>query len=179
MDVLTLGRLRSFLVVLAAWLFAGTMIELVLAGHVKTPVQLTPFALCILGLLTLGAVRIWPGRRSVYALRTVMALAVCGSGIGIAQHFLGNLEFAVETKPGADSLRILLAALTGGDPLLAPGILTVAAAVAIAATYSTSDEVWDEGLGPLGFGSIRRRMTRASADTVQGEPMGPQGAPSI
>ena len=44
---LTLRRLRGFLLAVTAALLAGTIVELVLVGHVGSPMQLVPFVLSI------------------------------------------------------------------------------------------------------------------------------------
>ncbi len=134
----TLRRLRTFLRLLAAGLFAGTVVELVLTGHTDGPVQFVPFALCGLGLLALMAVWMRPGRKTVRTLRVIMTVVVIGSGVGVAEHLWGNREFARETRPRASAMTLLLPTLTGVAPLLAPGILAVAAAVAMATTYGIS-----------------------------------------
>ena len=136
----TLQRLRSFLRGLAAALFGGTLAELLLARHTDGLLQLVPFALAALGLVALTAAWLRPSRRTVRVLRMVMPVVAAGGPLGIALHFWGNLDFARETRPGADAASLLLAALTGRDPLLAPGILAVAAAVALAATYEAGDQ---------------------------------------
>jgi hypothetical protein len=140
-ESLTLRHLRTFLLGLSAALFVGTSMELILAEHVGSLIQLTPFALCLLGLLALVVVWVRPNRRTVAALRLTMAAAALGSPVGIYEHFSVNLEFGSETQPNADAVRLLVAALTGGSPLLAPVILAVAAATAIAATYSARGRI--------------------------------------
>lgn len=138
-ETLTLRRLRGFLRGLAATLFVGTIAELVLAGHTDGLIQLVPFALCVLGLLALGAAWVRPGPRSERALRLVMAVVALGSVVGMAEHFWGNRAFARETHPTADARSLLRPALTGAAPLLAPGTLAVTAAVATAATFAAGD----------------------------------------
>ena len=138
-EALTLRRLRAFLLGLAAVLLVGTVAELLLAGHTESPVQLVPFLLCAMGLVAVGAVWARPGPRTVLALRVVMAAVALGSLVGVSQHLAGNLAFGQETQPGAGATRLLVAALTGGNPLLAPGVLALAAAVASAATYTAGD----------------------------------------
>ena len=135
----TLQRLRSFLRGLAAALFGGTLAELLLARHTDGLLQLVPFALAALGLVALATVWLRPSRGTVRLLRMVMPVVAAGGPLGVALHFWGNLAFARETRPGAAAASLLLAALTGRDPLLAPGILAIAAAVALAATYATDD----------------------------------------
>jgi hypothetical protein len=65
-----------------------------------------------------------------------MLIIAAGSLWGIYEHVTGNLEFVHEVRPHAGRIEVLRAALQGGDPLLAPGILAVGAIVAIAATYT-------------------------------------------
>jgi hypothetical protein len=134
-DTVTLRRLRTFLRALAAALFVGTVVELLLAEHTDSLLQLVPFLLCGLGLLALAAAWARPRRATVLTLRLVMVVVACGSLLGVTEHFLGNRAFARETHPRASAAGLLRPTLTGADPLLAPGILAVAAAVAAAATY--------------------------------------------
>ena len=69
-------------------------------------------------------------------VRLVMVVVAAGGVFGVAQHFLGNRGFALETRPNAGAATLFREALTGGVRLLAPGILAVAAAVALAATVA-------------------------------------------
>ena len=87
-------------------------------------------------------VTVWmrPGRWTVLALRIVMIAVVLGSLVGVAEHLEGNLELGRETQPNADAMRLFLAALAGGNPLLAPGILAISGALAMAATYSAGHQ---------------------------------------
>lgn len=139
-ESLTLRRLRTFLLRLAAVLLVGSIVELVLAEHTESPSQLAAFALCGFGLLALAAVWVWPCHRTVLALRIAMAVVAFGSLVGVGLHFWGNLELGRETQPNADPASLLVIALTGGVPLLAPGILAVSATLAIAATYSAGED---------------------------------------
>ena len=136
---LTLRRIRAFLHGLSGVLFVGTIVELLLVGHAEDLIQIVPFVLCVLGLVALAAVWLRPGRSTVLALRIVMIAVVLGSLVGVAEHFEGNLELGRETQPNADAMRLLTAGLAGGNPLLAPGILAISGALAMAATYSASD----------------------------------------
>lgn len=145
---LTLKRLRTFLHGLTAALLLGTIAELILVGHAETLVQIIPFVLCGLGLLALAAVWVRPSRGTVLLLRITMAAVALGSLVGMVEHVEGNLEFGRETQPNAGTTQLLVAALTGGNPLLAPGVLAVTAALAVAATYSTDEqETWKPARG--------------------------------
>jgi hypothetical protein len=55
--------------------------------------------------------------------------------IGIYEHIEHNLAFELEIRPNATAGQVFMEALGGASPLLAPGILALAAILAIAATY--------------------------------------------
>ena len=128
-------RLRRFLLITAACLCVGTVVELLLAKHYGEPMQLVPFGLCAVGLVAALAALRSPSRASLLALRGVMGLNLLGSLLGVYEHLEGNASFALELRPGAGWSDVLLPTLTGAAPLLAPGILALAAALAVAATY--------------------------------------------
>jgi hypothetical protein len=129
-------RLRMFLLALAAAMCLGTIAELALANHTKQAIQWLPFGLCAAGLVAVAAAWLRPTRASLWALRLVMGAAAVGSVIGGLEHISSNLEVVRETKPGLTLLPALWLAAHGAAPLLAPGVLAVAACVAMAATYS-------------------------------------------
>ncbi len=131
---LLLFRLRRFLLALAGLLFVGTVIELWLADHMKEAVQLIPFALCGLGLIAVSAALLRPHRKILLALRGCMGLVALGSLLGIYQHLQSNLAFELEIHPTATASDVVMGTLGGASPLLAPGILALAAVLAVAAT---------------------------------------------
>jgi hypothetical protein len=133
---LVVARLRAFLLWLACGLFAGTVVELWLTEHTESPVQLLPFLLCGIGLIATLVVIFRPGRASLQALRAIMVVAVVGGAFGVFQHLEHNLEFAREVNAAAADAAPLWTALTGANPPLAPGVLAVAALVALAASYA-------------------------------------------
>jgi hypothetical protein len=134
-DSLVLSRLRRFLLATAALLLAGTVAELLLVDHTESFTQWIPFALCGLGLLTAAAALFRPRRGALLALRASAALLALGSLYGVYEHVYGNVALQREVNPTATGSEILWGALDGGNPLLAPGVLTLAAALALAATY--------------------------------------------
>ncbi len=129
------GRLRRALLLLSAFMFGGSLVELWLVDHTGEPVQYIPFVLCGLGLIVVAAVLIAPQRRTLYALRGVMLVVVVGSLIGMYEHLEGNFAFELEIRPGATAGDVVMQALKGANPLMAPGMLAVAAALALLATY--------------------------------------------
>ena len=140
-ELQTLVRLRLFLRLLAGGLFAGTIAELVLAEHVEEPIQWLPFILCGLGLLVMAWAWLRPQRIATFALIGVMVLTMGASFFGMWEHFEGNRAFTLERRPTASGWYLLRHSLQGGAPLLAPGILIVGAAVALAGTVRVGGAV--------------------------------------
>ena len=134
-DAVVLLRLRKFLLLVSALLFVGTMFELWLINHSESFTQLIPFALCGLGLIVVCAALLRPRRAALLGLRASMGLVALGSLFGLYQHIENNLGFHRELHPNASTGELLMGALGGANPLLAPGILALTAALAVAATY--------------------------------------------
>ncbi len=130
-----LQRLRTFLLLLAAGLSAGAVVELWAANHTEEPLQWVPFVLCGLSLVAIVAALLHPQQGILLTLRGVMILMIAGSLLGIYEHVAGNIAFAQEIRPGTPAGDLLLEGLTGGNPSLAPGMLAVGALIALAATY--------------------------------------------
>lgn len=129
-------RLRTFLLWLAGSMCIGTTVELFLTKHYEDPLQLIPFVLCGVGLIAVVAALRRPQRARLLALRGVMSLLLLGSLLGIYEHLVNNFAFELDMRPSAVWSDVWFQALRGAAPLLAPGILAVAAVVAIAATYA-------------------------------------------
>jgi hypothetical protein len=130
-----LRRLRRFLLALSLVLLAGAAVELWLVEHTEDTLQLIPFALCGLGAAVLIAAMVRPARAMLWALRAVMLLVAAGSLLGVYLHVESNFELERELYPDRSAGRMLLGALGGANPLLAPGVLIMAAVLAFAATY--------------------------------------------
>jgi len=130
-----LSRLRRFLLLLSLFLFGGALVELSLVGHTKELVQWIAFALAGAGAFTLLLVLFRLSPATVRILRVCMLLVVLGSLFGMYEHFSGNVAFAREIQPNSTMSRLFWRGLQGGNPLLAPGVLAVAAILALSATY--------------------------------------------
>lgn len=129
------ASLRRFLLVVAGCVFAGTVVELLFVGHAESLIQLVPFMLCAVGAVAVVVAFYAPRRRSLLALRGVMGLMVLGSVFGVYEHLTHNFAFELEIRPNATVSDVFWKALAGASPLIAPGILALAAVLAIAATY--------------------------------------------
>ena len=128
-------RGRRFLLVVSGALFAATAVELLLTEHYENPLQLVAFALCALGLAVVLAVWVAPRRATVQALRIGMVVVALGTLLGVYEHMAGNWAFAREVRPDAFGSDLAWSVLSGGNPLLAPGVLLLGGVLAVAATY--------------------------------------------
>lgn len=134
-DAETDGRIRRFLLGLTGLIFALTPVELWLADHTGEPAQAIPFVLCGLGLAAVAGVLLRPQRWTLVGLRATMVLVAAGGVVGGALHLLGNVRFEQEIRPSATLAEAFLSGLKGANPLLAPGLLVIAALIALAASY--------------------------------------------
>ena len=134
-----LRRLRRFLLLLAILLFAGALVELWLVGHTEDWVQLIPFVLAIVAIVVALLVMFRPSKGTIQVMRVWMAVVVLGTLFGVYQHIAGNIDFEREVNPRATTSQLAWQGLGGGNPLLAPGILAIAAVLAVAATYRYQD----------------------------------------
>lgn len=128
-------RFRQFLLWLAAAMCVGIVAELLLAGHYDATLQLLPIALCAVALVPILAVLFRPSRRTILALRGVMLVIALAGLLGMYEHITGNLSFAQEVNAAKANAAPVQTALTGANPVLAPGALGITALVALAATY--------------------------------------------
>lgn len=132
---LALARPRRLLFGVAAAAFAGTIVELVLAEHWEEAAQLIPLVLAMVGLATVVAGAFRPSRATLWLLRAAMLPVALGTLLGVREHLEGNAEIFVEVNAGAALPEAIWGALSGAAPVLAPGILVLAAVIALAATY--------------------------------------------
>jgi hypothetical protein len=130
-----LQKLRRFLLVLSVMLFGGALIELWLVGHTEDWLQWIPFGLSIAGSIAVFLTLFLPSPNTVRILRICMVVIVLGTLFGIYQHIAGNIALEREIDPKATTSQVVLRGLSGGNPLLAPGVLAIAAVLALAATY--------------------------------------------
>lgn len=130
-----LRRLRRFLLLLTVSLFAGALVELWLVGHTEDVIQLVPFVLSVVGIVVCLLVFFWPSTGTIQVMRIWMAVIILGTLLGVYLHIEGNVAFEREVDPQATTSKLILQGLGGGNPLLAPGILAIAALIAAAATY--------------------------------------------
>jgi hypothetical protein len=131
----TVSVIRAILLLALTAGMLGTGAELLFLGHYEDWWQIVPVALIALALLIIAWHLL---HRSPLPLRVFQGLMVlfAASGIaGIILHYLGNVEWERELKPGIAGLQLVWGALTGATPALAPGQMLQLALVGLAYTF--------------------------------------------
>lgn len=104
---------------------AGLAAELALTEHWHDRWQYIPFGLCAIGLLaSLIALR-WTTPAAQAVVRVLSVLMVVGAGVGMYQHVAANYRFESEIRPSLAITELVLPALMGASPVLAPGALAL------------------------------------------------------
>lgn len=132
-----LKNLRTFLLGFSIFIFAGSLVELFFLNHTREELQFVPFFLCVIGILLAALMLIKPRKSSLGILRVGMWLIAVGGVAGMTVHVLGNFE---TIRQGASLMEWLRFGLGGRNPFLAPGILSMAAALSLAAGYKYSNK---------------------------------------
>lgn len=102
---------------------AGAGSELILLGHYEQPWQRAPLIL-IGASLALLAVRLFvKDARVLRAFQICMGLFVVAGAVGVWLHYQSNVEFELEMNPAAAGWGLILEALQGAMPTLAPGTM--------------------------------------------------------
>jgi predicted CDP-diglyceride synthetase/phosphatidate cytidylyltransferase len=130
-----LRRLRRFLLALSIVLFLGALTELWLVAHTQDVVQWLAFVFAIIGGVSALLVLLKLNGTTIRLMRVCMFVVLAGSLFGIYQHISGNIAFEREIRPNSSTNRLISRGLRGGNPLLAPGVLAVAAVLALGATH--------------------------------------------
>lgn len=117
------SRLSRLLLALFAVGVAGTLVELLLLGHVEGWQQLVPVVLLAAGLLVAGWHAWRPGSATLRTVRWTGIVYVLSGLVGVWFHYRGNAEFERELSPDAAGWGLVREALTGATPALAPGTM--------------------------------------------------------
>lgn len=131
-DEKVLKNLRTFLLGFSIFIFAGSLVELFFLDHTRETLQLVPFFLIGLGIILAVLMLIKPTAAMLKIMRIGMWAIVMGGIVGMTVHVLGNLEMF---RQGTSFLQLLKQGLGGRNPFLAPGILSMAAVLSLAAGY--------------------------------------------
>lgn len=127
--------LRRFLLASAVATYLAAAVELILVDHYEEWQQVLPFVMIAVGLAAAGWAWASPAGLSLRSARWAGVFATITALAGVYFHVEGNLGFAREVRPDEGGLALAWDALSGGNPLLAPGMIALAGVLAAAATY--------------------------------------------
>ena len=126
---------RRFLLILATGTFCLIPAELALSGHTEGFLQLIPFIVSGVAIVSIGIWHLNKSTASLVLMRVVMVLSCAASVVGGIQHFLHNLELELEIRPGSVWTDVFVETISGASPLLAPGVLFLAGLMVLAAVH--------------------------------------------
>ena len=131
----TVSVLRQALLVLLVIGNIGTIVELVLLKHTDGAWQLFPLVLGVLTLLVLAWFGVSRSAASLRILQGIMLVMLLSGGIGVVQHFRGNVTYASESNPSLSGRELYLEAIRGSTPTLAPGVMAQLALIGLAFAF--------------------------------------------
>lgn len=117
----TRQRTGSLLLVLTGAI--GLAAELVLTEHWHDWWQCIPFTLCLLVSIASVMCLTRPGPTATRITRAIAVLTVIGALVGVGQHLWANGTFTAEIRPSYTLSQLIIPALVGASPALAPGAL--------------------------------------------------------
>ena len=117
------GAIRQALLGLVLLGALGLTVELVTLEHTASTTQWLPIAALLAAAGTAVALWLAPGQRTVRLHRAVLLLLLVLGAVGLVLHFRGNVLFELEIEPETGGITLLLRALYGATPALAPGAL--------------------------------------------------------
>jgi hypothetical protein len=115
------GPLRRILLAVFLLGALGTLAELILLEHYEDGWQLLPLALLGASPIAVALLILRPGAASLRSFQMLMLLLVAAGGIGVYQHYSGNVEFELEMYPSRGGFELIWESLKGATPALAPG----------------------------------------------------------
>ena len=131
-----IDRLYKFFVGFGIFIFIGTIVELSQLNHFGEELQIVPFILLPLGIL-LGLLMLFTKNPMIQKVAIIgMWVVAVGGMIGMIVHVSGNLESVFEGGQKLAFGQMIKQAIGGRNPLLAPGTLTIGAAMILAVAYA-------------------------------------------
>lgn len=131
----TIVVLRRMLLAVLVLGVAGTELELLLLKHTDGVWQLIPITLNAITLVVLGWYAIGRSAGALRALQITMVLYVIAGGVGVIQHFRGNIAYAADSNPSLSGNELYKEAVMGSTPTLAPGTMVQLALVGLAFAF--------------------------------------------
>jgi hypothetical protein len=113
----------------------GLLVELTLIEHFDDALQWIPLVALGAGVLAVVALLVRPARGWLRALQALSLAFLAAGGLGIYLHLDGNIEWEREDDPAAGTADLVVRALAGTIPLLAPGALAQLGLIGLVVAY--------------------------------------------
>lgn len=117
--------IRRPLLAVLVFSMGGVLAELYLLDHYDEWRQWVPLVLLTLGMVTGTLEGFVANRATLRLFQLVMLLFVVSGGVGAYFHMASNVEFARELVPDLGGRELLMEALRGAMPALAPGTMSM------------------------------------------------------
>jgi hypothetical protein len=114
---------------------AGTGAELLLLEHTEEFWQLVPVVLLPLGLVVTVVFGLLPRRATLRVFQLVMTLVAVAGGLGLYQHYAGNVAFELEMAPSLGGWELFRMSMMGATPALAPGSMAQLGLLGLACAF--------------------------------------------
>lgn len=131
----TITLLRRALAAILVLGIVGAEVELLLLKHIDGVWQLAPIVLNGVALLVCGWYALTRNAAAIRTLQAVMIIFLVSGGIGMIQHFRGNMAYAVDSNPSLAGRELYTEAVMGSTPTLAPGMMVQLALVGLAFAF--------------------------------------------
>ncbi len=131
----TVTVLRAGLLVMLVIGNVGTLLELLLLRHTDGVWQLFPLVLNGVTLLVLAWYGLARSSAAIRALQAIMFLCLVSGGVGVVQHFRGNIAYARDSNPSLSGRELYREAIMGSTPTLAPGMMVQLALIGLAFSF--------------------------------------------
>ncbi len=131
----TVTLLRRALLYIMVVGSVGTIVELLLLKHTDGVWQVVPLVLNGVLLLVLVWYGVARSAAAIRALQVILVLCFASSGVGLVQHFRGNLVYSHESNPSLSGRELYVEALMGSTPTLAPGMMAQLALIGLAFAF--------------------------------------------
>lgn len=131
----TIALLRRALLFILVLGNVGVVAELLLLKHTDGFWQFIPLTLIGATLLVVAWYGLSRGAAALKVLRVVLVLCFISGGVGVVQHFRGNLVYAAESNPSISGRELYLEAIMGSTPALAPGTMVQLALIGLAFVF--------------------------------------------
>lgn len=133
----TRSRLSSAVLIVALLATGGIATELLLIGHWSSPAMMIPWAVVVGEVAAISLAATPPRPWRLRLVRGFAVVTMIAGWFGMIEHLAANATFIQELHPEKSRLSIVIEALSGGVPTLAPLAIALPAILAALTTLTS------------------------------------------